>query len=616
MAIHVSLRKMHKDLYKSPVLWVCLILIATTLAVYWQVQHHDFVNYDDNRYVTNNPSVQSGLTVEGVIWALATGHASNWHPLTWLSHMLDCHVYGLGPRGHHLTNVLFHAANTVLLFLVFKSMAGAVWRPAIVAALFALHPLHVESVAWVAERKDVLSTLFWLLTMFAYTRYVKSPGINKYLVVVVFALGLMAKPMLVTLPFVLLLLDYWPLRRFGVQVPSIGNNGKGFWKLLWEKWPLFLMSIGSSIVTFLVQQRGLAVQPLELIPIESRLANALVSYASYVWKMIWPAHLSVYYPHPLDSLPKWQILGAALLLISISAIVLREIKRRPYLTVGWLWFLGTLAPVIGIVQVGGQAMADRYTYVPLIGLFILLTWGASDIVAVWPKTRSPLTVTGGLIISIFAICTSFQLRHWKDTTSLFGHALRVTTGNQLAHNQLGLALLKDGNTDEAIAHFSEALRITPQYVNAHINLGNAFKDQKNFNKAAQQYRRALSFAPGHVTAHNNLGILMAMQSRTEEAVTHFSKVLQRDPDNPRTHNNMGIVLGKQGKLDDAIVHFSHVLRVDPNHAEAHYNLGIALARKGKLNDAVDHFSEAVRIRPDFTKAKYYLEQISQKIREP
>jgi Tfp pilus assembly protein PilF len=607
---------MPKHLYKRHELWVCLILVVTTLVAYWQVQHHGFVNYDDTQYVTNNPSVQDGLTVEGIIWAFTTGHVSNWHPLTWLSHMLDCHLYGLSPGGHHLTNVLFHIANTVLLFFVFRFMTGALWRPAIVAALFALHPLHVESVAWVAERKDVLSTLFWLLTMFAYAWYVKRPGVSKCLVVITFALGLMAKPMLVTLPFVLLLIDYWPLRRFGVGVPSMGNSGKGRWNLVWEKWPLFLISAGSSIVTFLVQQRGLAVQPLELIPMGSRLANAVVSYASYIWKMVWPARLSVYYPHPLDSLTKWQILGAALLLVSISAVVLREIKRRPYLIVGWLWFLGTLVPVIGIVQVGGQAMADRYTYVPMIGLFIALTWGASDIVTVWPKTRSFLGVAVAVIISILAVRTSFQVRHWKNTTSLFGHALQVTIGNQLAHNQLGLALLKDGNTDEAIKHFSEALRITPQYVNAHVNLGNAFKDKEDFNRAAQQYRRALSFAPGHATARNNLGILMARQGRTEEAVAHFSQVLQRDPNNARTHNNMGIVLAKQGKLDDAIVHFSQVLRVDPNHVEAHYNLGIALARKGRLNEAAEHFSEAVRIRPDFTKAKNYLEQISQEMREP
>jgi Tfp pilus assembly protein PilF len=561
---------------------ICLFLILATTGVFWQVRNHDFVNYDDTRYVTKNANVQGGLTVKGLIWAFTTGDVSNWHPLTWISHMLDCQIHGLDPGGHHLTNVFLHAVNGGLLFLVLRLMTGAVWRSAIVSALFALHPLHVESVAWVAERKDVLSTFFWLLTMLAYTWYVKRPGFEKYLTVVAaLALGLMAKPMLVTLPFVLLLLDYWPLGRFDVEVPSIGNNLKRLWRLVWEKWSLFLLSLASSIITFLVQQRGLAVQPLELIPAESRIANAFVSYASYVWKMIWPTHLAVYYPHPLESLQKWQIMAAAFLVLSIFGMVLWGIRRRPYLIVGWLWYLGTLVPVIGLVQVGGQAMADRYTYVPLIGLFISFVWGISDITATRSRLKGALAVSAAVVVVIFAICTSFQLRHWKNTKTLFEHALQVTSRNQLAHNQLGLALLKEGSPEKATEHLLEALRITPQYVHAHINLGNAYKDQGEVDKAEQEYRRALRYVPSHATANNNLGILLAMRGKTDEALTLFSKVLEIDPDNARAHNNMGIALAKRGEFGKAIEHFSAALRIDPQHASARQNLKRALDRQGR-----------------------------------
>jgi type IV pilus biogenesis/stability protein PilW len=561
---------------------ICLFLILATTGVFWPVRNHDFVNYDDTRYVNKNAKVQGGLTVKGLIWAFTTGDVSNWHPLTWISHMLDSQMHGLDPTGHHLTNVFLHAVNGGLLFLVLRFMTGAVWRSAIVSALFALHPLHVESVAWVAERKDVLSTFFWLLTMLAYTWYVKRPGFEKYLMVVAaLALGLMAKPMLVTLPFVLLLLDYWPLGRFDVEVPSIGNNLKRLWRLVWEKWSLFLLSLASSIITFLVQQRGLAVQPLELIPAESRIANAFVSYASYVWKMIWPTHLAVYYPHPLESLQEWQIGAAAFFTVSISGMVLWGIRRRPYLIVGWLWYLGTLVPVIGLVQVGGQAMADRYTYVPLIGLFISFVWGISDITATRSRLKGALAVSAAVVVVIFAICTSFQLRHWKNTKTLFEHALQVTNRNQLAHNQLGLALLKEGSPEKATEHLLEALRITPQYVHAHINLGNAYKDQGEVDKAEQEYRRALRYVPSHATANNNLGILLAMRGKTDEALTLFSKVLEIDPDNARAHNNMGITLAKRGEFGKAIEHFSAALRIDPQHASARQNLKRALDRQGR-----------------------------------
>ena len=555
---------------------ICLLLIVVTLAAYWQVQNHDFVNYDDSLYVTKNRHVQAGLTWEGVTWAFTSGHASNWHPLTWLSHMLDCEIFGLNPKGHHINNLLFHVANTLLLFLVLRWMTGAFWRPAIVAALFALHPLHVESVAWVAERKDVLSTFFWLLTMFSYVWYVKSPGVKRYsLVVLAFALGLMAKPMLVTLPFVLLLLDYWPLRRLATD--KVKKN----WELVREKLPLFALAAASCIITFLVQQHGPAVQSLEQISLQSRIANALVSYASYIVKIIWPSHLAVYYPHPMDSLLAWQVVGAVFLLVCISIVFFRESERHPYLIVGCLWFLGTLVPVIGIVQVGGQAMADRYTYVPLIGLSICIAWGIASMVAKWTNPKTVLSISTVLVLSVLSICTWLQVRHWRNSITLFEHALTVTANNQLAHNQLGFALSKEGRTKEAIEHYLQALRITPQYVNAHINLGNAFKVQGKLDKAADQYRKALRFVPNQLTAKNNLGIVLAMQGNVEESISLFSQVPRIDPGNVRAHNNMGIALAKQGKFDKAIHHFSEALRIDPESASAQKNLQKVLERQAK-----------------------------------
>ena len=560
---------------------VSLFLLMATITVFWQVRDHDFVSYDDNLYVTQNPHVQSGLTEDSIIWAFTSGHASNWHPLTWLSHMLDYELFGLDPKGHHLTNLLLHGANTVLLFLVLSWMTGALWEPAVVAALFALHPLHVESVAWVAERKDLLSTFFWIITMFAYVRYVRNPGHRSYLsLVLVFALGLMAKPMLVTLPLVLLLLDYWPLKRLGIGVSASNNNQNRPWKLIREKTSLLTLAAGSCLVTLLVQRQGTALQSLEQFSLQDRVANALVSYEKYIEQMIWPRRLAVYYPHPLDNLPVWQIAGAILFLACTTILVVRKARPHPYLIVGWLWFLGTLAPVIGIVQVGGQAMADRYTYVPLIGLFISMAWGVSSVVTRWPRLQGAVSTVTVCVISLLTISTWFQLHHWKNSIVLFEHALKVTSNNQLAHNNLGLALSKEGRIEEAVEHFSQALLITPQYVHAHINLANAYKDQGNLKKAEDHYRQALGFVPDDATAKNNLGIVIAMQGRTDEAVALFSEVLRADPDNALAHNNMGIALAKSGEFDKAVEHFSEALRINPDSASARRNLQQVQTRKG------------------------------------
>ncbi len=559
---------------------ICLFLIVTTIAVFWPVLNHGFVNYDDTRYVTMNENVRAGVSWKGVAWAFTSGHASNWHPLTWLSHMLDCEIYALNPKGHHVTNLLFHLANTVLLFLALRWMTAAFWRPAIVAALFALHPLHVESVAWIAERKDVLSTLFWMLTMLAYAWYVKSPEFMRYLFVVLsFALGLMAKPMLVTLPFVLLLLDYWPLKRLSTEAFAAKDRLKHNWRLVREKLPLFVLTVASCITTFLVQQHGAAVQSLEQISLQSRIENAFVSYAKYITKMIWPSRLAVYYPHCKNSLPLWQSMSATLLFVCISVIFFRQIKRHPYLMVGWLWFLGTLVPVIGIVQVGGQAMADRYTYVPLIGLFVAGTWGISRVTTAWANHKVFASILTGSVISMFTIFAWFQVGYWSNSITLFEHTLNVTANNQLAHNQLGVALIENGRTEEAIEHYLQALQITPQYVDARINLGNAYKDLGKLEKAIDQYRKALGFSPNNLTVKNNLGIVLAIQGNIEQAITLFSQVLQIDPDNARAHNNMGIALAERGQLDEAVRHFSEALRINPASTSARKNLRQALTRQ-------------------------------------
>jgi Tfp pilus assembly protein PilF len=538
-------------------LLVCLILIVMTLAVYWQVRNHDFQYYDDSLNVTENPDVQAGLTWQGIIWAFTTTHTSNWLPLTWLSHMVTCEIYGLNAGGHHVINLQFHIFNTLLLFVVFKKMTRALWRSAFVAALFAVHPLHVESVAWVTERKDVLSTFFWFTTMWAYLRYVGCPGLTRYLLVLVaFALGLMAKPMPVTLPFVLLLMDYWPLGRF-----QAGYNEQGpeksmdfthkvsfFPRLVLEKVPLFALAAGSCVVTFLAQRSGGSLSSLGKLPPDIRIANALVSYVSYMRKTVWPAQLGVFYPHP-GVPPAWKVAACAAFLLVVTFVVIWARRKRPYLPVGWLWYLGTLVPVIGLVQVGEQAMADRYTYVPLIGLFIIVAWGVPELAARWRYQRPLLAVSMGAAISSFAICAYSQVGHWDNATALFKRAVDVTTNNYVAQFNLGLALAKQGRPKEAISHYSEALRINPAWAEAHNILGNALARQGNLRRAVSHYSEALRINPAMAEAHNNLGLALQMLGRVEEAVPHFREALRIKPDYPHARHNLGTALAAREKID-------------------------------------------------------------------
>lgn len=502
---------------KLTVLLIYIILALATIIAFEQVCHNEFVNYDDDAYVTENQHVKAGFTYDSIIWAFTTNRSSNWHPLTWLSHMLDCQLFGTEPCWHHLTNLLLHLTNTLLLFAVLRRMTGTLWRSVFVAAAFALHPLHVESVAWVAERKDVLSGLFWMLTMAAYARYAEQPGIGKYLLAVLaFGLGLMAKPMLVTLPFVLLLLDYWPLGRFQHdQAVKDANrwNSKSVdtrsrwricYRLLWEKIPFFALSAVSSVITFLAQRSGHAVTTIERLPLKFRIVNAMTSYLVYIVKMFYPTRLAVFYPYP-----KTLRMGAvALLLVGISILLNRWAHRRPWLTVGLLWYLGTLVPVIGLVQVGSQAMADRYTYVPSIGIFIMVAWGAAELAAKWRYRKIVLGISAGVALAGLLLCTRMQVRHWKNSFTLYEHALAVTEGNFIAHYNLGVLLSKERRFDEAIMHYKEMLQMCPQNLEARNSMGVVFLEQGKYDEAIACFNEVLELKPDNSEAIHNLSIAL------------------------------------------------------------------------------------------------------------
>jgi len=560
--------------------WVCLLIVIVTLVTYWQVIDHEFV-FDDLAYITENSRVQEGLKTENITWAFTSTDVANWHPLTWLSHLLDIQIYGMNPGGHHLTNVFFHIVNTVLLFFVLRQMTGNLWRSGFVAGLFALHPLHVESVVWVSERKDVLSTFFWMLTIICYIRYIKLPDIYRYLLVIFFFIsGLLSKPMLVTLPFVLLLLDFWPLKRLNIENYQLSS--KGFRPLIFllrssvflEKIPLFLLSAASSVITFIVQQRFGAVTSLQLFTINARISNALVSYVSYMGKMLWPFKLACYYPHP-DMPPWWKIAGACTLLVSICVFVVRYAKSHPYLIVGWLWYMGTLVPVIGLVQVGEQAMADRYTYIPLIGIFVIIAWGIPDIFKKWHYKKIGLATISTITLSFLTIVSCLQIRHWRNDVTLFTHAINVTSKNSLAHYNLGIALEKEGRTSEAMANYYKALKIKPNYSDAR----------------------------------NNLGLILAKKGETSEAIQHFSEILRLNPGYVKAHINLGKLMIEEGMTANAINHFSEVLRIDYRSVAAHNNLGVAFAHRGDIEAAVHYFQEALRNKPNYTEAKKNIKKI-------
>ena len=578
---------------------ICGLLLLAVGTVFGQTIRHGFVNYDDGPYVVENPQVTRGLSADGIAWAFTHSHASNWHPLTWISHMLDCRLYGLEPGGHHLTNVLLHAATAILLFLVLLEMTGEVWPSALTAAVFAVHPLRAESVAWVAERKDVLSGLLFVATLAAYAGYVRRPfSLARYLaVVVLYVLGLMAKPMLVTLPLVLLLLDGWPLGRL-----HGATTANGTWKrVILEKLPLLVVAAGSSIVTLLVQHEALV--PSEQVALSWRIANAMVSYATYLTQFVCPAGLAVMVPHPANTLPAWKIAGALVGLAAISAGVVTARRKYPWLLLGWLWYLVMLIPVIGLVQVGKQAMADRYTYLPQIGLAIILAWAGGAVCRWRPDRRWACGAISALLVAVLMASAWRQTSYWQDSETLWTHTLSCTSSNPVAHNNLGAALNRQGRTDEAIAQYRQALEIRPDHVEAHNNLGNALAGRGRLDEAIAQYQKTLEINPEHVEAHNNLGVALAGRGRLDEAIAQYQKALEINPEHVEAHNNLGVALADRGRVAEAITEYQSALKIDPAHAGAHNNLGLALAAQGRTDDAVAQYRKALELKPDYAEAR-------------
>jgi Tfp pilus assembly protein PilF len=591
-----------------PVIIACLLLTASTLAVFSPTFRNDFVNYDDNAYVFENPHVKAGLTGSNIRWAFswqATEQVGNWHPLTWLSLETDSQLFGLGPWGYHLTNLLLHIANVLLLFAVLWRMTGEVWPSGFVAALFAIHPLHVESVAWVSERKDVLSTLFWMLTLLAYSWYVEHPSLKRYLLVVAsFALGLMAKPMLVTLPFVLLLLDYWPLRRLtSSRLPVPGSQLSENRQLttarylILEKIPLFVLSAVSCTVTWYAQ--GRALQPLEKMPFSSRLGQALLSYCAYIGKMLWPTKLSAFYPLPEEGLAWPQVFAAGLLLVVLTFLVLRA-SRFPYLAVGWFWYLGTLVPVIGLVQVGLQSMADRYTYVPLIGLFLLAAWGVNDLALRWDCQRVAAWLGGGLVF-ILMLHSWSQCGYWSDGRRLWERALAVNPQNGYAENCLGGALMAAGEIDEGVRHYRLALESKPRYVHvlAHNNLASALFLRGKIDEAANHYKQALEIKPTDTRAHHDFAVLLLSQGKLQEAVEHLETAIRLDPGAAGSYCELGRVFFERGELDSAITNVRQAVELQPEVASYRCTLALLLNKRGETAEARQQYDESLRLDPQW-----------------
>ena len=657
---------------RFPVWLMAVLLALVTMALYWPATGHDFINYDDPLYVTDNPHVQAGLTWKGLAWAFGRVHGERtyWHPLTWVSHMLDCQLYGSKPWGHHLTSVLLHAANAVLVFLVFRRMTGlrhagvqgatpasglsgvvdsktsvaasatqtgAFWRSAVLAALFAVHPLQVDTVAWVAERKNLLSALFWLLTTWAYVRYVEGrrknaecrmqkpeasglwsgvrspwslshlPSSIFYLLSLgLFALGLMCKPVLVTLPFVLLLLDYWPLGRKAEGRGQRAEGGAWLWtKLVWEKVPFLVLAAASSVVTVLAHHALGSLDSVTRLPWDTRLENALVSYVRYLGKTFWPSRLAVFYPYP-DAWPIWEVVTCGLVLLIISGLVLGTARSRPWLLVGWFWFVGVLVPFIGLVQAGAQAMADRFMYVPAIGIMVAVVWGLAGLAKGGRYRQIGVSVAGCAAVVVCLVLTRQQLGYWQDSEALFRHVNEVTENNYLAHLNLGTALGKKGRIDDAIRQFQEAIRLKPDYALAHNNLGNALRKKGQIDEAVSQCQEAIRLQPDYALAHNNLGNALTEKGQIDDAINQYREAIRLKPDLADAHCNLGAVLVRKGQTDEAIRQYLEGIRLNPDDALAHYNLGIALVRKVQIGEAIRQYEEAIRLKPDYADAHYNL----------
>jgi protein O-mannosyl-transferase len=590
---------------QAPDLSIGFVLAFATIVVYAQVVGHQFISLDDDTYIRENPIVAGGLSFSGVAWAFTTFHAANWHPLTWLSHMLDCQLFGLNAGGHLFVNVLIHVANTLLLFWFLRRATGVIWCSAMVAALFALHPMHVESVAWASERKDTLAAFFGLFALLKYVRYVEKRSWKNYAFVLIsLCLGLMAKPMLVTWPFVLLLLDYWPFRRF--RSSDSAGRFENPWPLIREKLPLFALVGASVVVTYFAQAHGGTVRTLADAPPSLRLTNAIVSYAKYFLATFWPVDLAVYYPFPTTQISSWQFPAALLLLIGLSLFALINAPSRPYILVGWLWFLGTLVPVIGLMQVGGQAMADRYYYLPSIGLFVALIFGLADLASIWRVGRAALATVSVAMLLIFASLTAMQVARWRDSITLFTHTLAVTPANLIIQYGLAHALRKEGRQEEALSHFAAALQIKPDFVDALMGMGMLLSEQGRGADAVPYFDRALRVEPDSGKAHMELGLALIKQNRKDAALKEFRAAVRLAPQDSDVRINLGLVLARNGEVKEAMEHLNEAVRLNPNSAEAHNNLGLILLASGHPRESIPHFSTALRLNPQLTVAQQNL----------
>jgi Tfp pilus assembly protein PilF len=573
----------------------CLLIFVLTLVVYNRVNGHPFVNYDDDRYVTDNPHVRAGLNGETIAWAFSSTEQANWHPLTWISHALDCQLFRLNPAGHHFTSVVLHAINAVLLFLIAVYATGFALPSLVLALLFALHPVNVESVAWIAERKNVLSTLFFFLTLGSYGWYIRKPDWKRYLATLsFFACGLMSKPMLVTLPFVLLLLDYWPLQRTITTV-----------KRLLEKIPFFALSAASAIITMYAQQGGGAMRSSVQFPFNVRLENAVNAYAAYLWKTIWPVRLAPLYPHPGDSLPGWQIAVSALVLVVITAMVIR-FRPRKYLLVGWLWFLGTLVPVIGLLQVGDQAMADRYAYIPLIGMFLMVVWGFADFS---PSTKLS-TVASALAITLLCAATYRQTGYWSTSYDLWSHTLAVTQNNFIAHDNLGGALLQLNRPDEAFAQFQAASQINRRDPMSHTNMGAYLQEHGRSTEAIEQFQAAISLTsdPGLLASnYANLGTAYRESGNSNQARENYERSLQLNPGQFNAYLGRARLLESEAKYQEAAADFQRSAEIQPT-VDAYLGLGRVLQAAGKAQESKYALEKAIQMAPDSPEVRQAIEK--------
>ncbi|HEV2046984.1 MAG TPA: tetratricopeptide repeat protein [Chthoniobacterales bacterium] len=571
------------------VIGICAVLVGLIWLVFGQTLGHGFV-YDDELYVLNNSVVKSGITLRGLEWAFTHSHASNWHPLTTISHMLDCQIFGLNAGGHHFTNVLLQTVATLLLFFALRQLTGELWRSAVVAALFAVHPLRVESVAWIAERKDLLSGVFFILTLSAYVRYARQPTLNRYIAMaVLFVLGLMSKPMLVTLPFVLLLLDYWPLKRLQSDRQSLG-------RLILEKIPLFILAAGSCVVTLVVQSQE--VNRLNN-PLKLQVLNGLLSYVTYLWEMVWPTKLAVFYPLPsANELTISKLVLAIIFLITVSGIAIALRRTYPYLITGWLWYVGMLVPVIGLVQVGWQSHADRYTYLPQVGIYLGLTWAIADLSKSWRYRRELLGTSVAIVLTALSWTAWTQTRYWRDTGTLWRRALAVTSNNYIAHHNLGFFL---GKGDEAVAHFEEAIRLQPNYASAHHNLGRNFLDRGEIDKAISHFQIALSIEPQNAQLCTDLGNAFLLKGEARKTILYYDRALQLAPEAASTLNNLAWVFSTC--TDDSLRDGARAVQLSQKAVELSQGqdptllrtLAAALAETGRFNEAIQISQRALQL---------------------